>query len=109
MINSTNTVNIDGTVLNDQDFKQFYSFNSEDKFSRWVVRPLALLTTVGLGVALVFASTFLLVLSLAMMPLFAVMLWAVKTKMERDLNSDETVIDMEQDEPIEPQEDAKSL
>lgn len=93
MINSTNTVNIDGTVLKDEAFIKAFAFNKDDKFSQWVVRPLAILTAIGMGVAMFFASAFLIVLSLAMIPLLAVSFWAVKTKVERDMAKTDPVVD----------------
>ncbi len=89
MINSTNTINIDGTVIDHEEIRNSFDFNNGDKFTRWVVRPLALLTAIGIGVAMFFASAFLIMLSLAMLPLLAVSMWAVKTKVERDINKQE--------------------
>ena len=89
MINSTNTINIDGTVIDHDEIRNSFDFNNSDKFTRWVVRPLALLTAIGMGVAMFFASAFLSMLSLAMLPLLAVSMWAVKTKLERDINKQE--------------------
>lgn len=101
MINSTNNVNIDGTVLNSEEFVQAFRFDKQDKFSQWVVRPLALLTAIGMGVAMFFASAFLVILSLAMMPLLAISFWAVKTKLERDIANADPVVDTQHT----PQED----
>lgn len=93
MIYNTHTVNIDGTVLNKDELTKAFTFDKDDKFSHWVVRPLALLTTIGIGIALFFASAFLLVLSLAMLPLIAISFWAFKTKVERDLAKANPVVD----------------
>jgi len=45
MINSTNTVNIDGAAFKEIDFKKAFESENQDFFSRWVARPLALLAT----------------------------------------------------------------
>lgn len=108
MINSTNTVNIDGTVLNDKDFTELFTLNSDDKFSLWVVRPIAILATVGMGVAMFFASAFLIVLGLAMLPLLALAIWAVKTKIQRDLAKNDPVVDTQDPNADEPKVDAQA-
>jgi len=93
MINSTNTININDTVLNDDMLKKTFSFKNEDRFTRWVVRPLVLLTALGVGATMLFASAFLILLSLAMLPLLAVGLWAVQKKVQRDLEAANPVVD----------------
>ncbi len=93
MINNTQTVNIDGTTLNNDTLAKALNFDKNDKFSRWVVRPLAILTVIGMGIALFFASAFIVVLSLAMMPLFALSFWAVKKKVERNIADADPVVD----------------
>ena len=85
MINSTNTVNIDGVAISALDLKKAFSIDNTDNFSRWVVRPLALLAAIGIGVAVFFASAFLIMVSLALLPVLAVAMWAMKTKLKRDL------------------------
>jgi len=93
MINSTNTININDTVLNDEMLKKTFSFKSEDRFTRWVVRPLMLLAALGVGTTLLFASAFLMLLSFAMLPLLAIGLWAAQKKIERDLAAADPVVD----------------
>jgi len=109
MINSTNTVNIDGTVLNDEEFIKAFTFSKDDKFSRWVVRPLALLTAVGIGAAMFFASAFLIIISLAMLPLLAVFFWAYKTKLERDLAAANPVVDTQSGVEENPSADVQTV
>jgi len=94
MINSTNSVNIDGTSFKEFDFKKAFESENQDFFSRWVVRPLALLAAVGVGVAVFLAGAFLALVSLALLPLLAVALWAMKTKLQRDLASSDTTINV---------------
>ena len=89
MINSTNTVNIDGNVIDQEELASILKMDNNDRFTRWVVRPLALLTAIGMGVAMVFASVFIMLLSLATLPLLAVSLWAMKTKLKRDYDNSE--------------------
>lgn len=109
MINSTNTINIDGTVLKDEDFVKAFTFSKDDKFSQWVVRPLAILAAVGLGIAMFFASAFILVMSLAMIPLLAISFWAVKTKIKRDLAKSNPVVDTQTNANVEPATDAQTI
>jgi len=108
MINSTNTVNIDGTVLKTDEFIRAFTFDKEDKFSRWVVRPLAMFAVICMGIAMFFASAFLIVLSLAMIPLLALAFWAIKTKVERDIAKDDPVVDTQTAASDEPVADAQS-
>ena len=96
MINSTNTVNIDGTIIDHDEILNSFKLNSGDSFTRWVVRPLALLTAVGMGVAMFFASAFLIMLSLAMLPLAALSIWALKKKLERENTTAETLADTQE-------------
>lgn len=103
MINSTNTINIDGTVLKDEEFIRVFTFNKDDKFSQWVVRPIAVLAALGIGIAMFFASAFLIVMSLAMIPLLAIAIWVFKTKVERDLAKIDATLDthgVAADEPV---------
>jgi len=72
----------------------FHDQQHQDFFSRWVVRPLALLAAVGVGVAVFLAGAFLALVSLALLPLLAVALWAMKTKLQRDLASSDTTINV---------------
>ena len=94
MINSTNTVNIDGASFKEIDLKKAFDSDNQDFFSRWVARSLALLAAVGVGVAVFMASAFIAVVSLALLPLLAVALWAMNTKLKRDLASTNTIINL---------------
>lgn len=96
MINSTNTVHIDGTVIDREEIVNAFNFDKADKFTRWVVRPLALLSAVGIVIAGFFASAVLILLSLAMLPLLALSMWAVKSKLERDASVQEPVIHVQE-------------
>lgn len=90
MINSTNTVNIDGVAIKEFDLKNAFAIDQGDTFTRWVVRPLAILAAIGVGVAVFFASAFLIMVSLALLPLLAVAMWAMRTKLQRDLDNMQT-------------------
>ena len=92
MINSTNTINIDGTVLNHDEVKGLFSLNSDDTFTKWVVRPLAILSVLGLGAATLFVSAFIALIGLAMIPLVALFAWAMKAKVERELAEKDPVV-----------------
>ena len=85
MINSTHTIRIDGNDINPDDVINSFRNEQADTFTRWVVRPLALLTAIGMGAAMMIASFFLFMLSLAVLPLLAVSAWAFKRKLEKDL------------------------
>lgn len=85
MINSTNTVNIDGAKFKEFDVKNAFTIDENDNFSKWIVRPLAVLAAIGIGVAAFFTSAMLIMVSLALLPILAVAMWAMRTKLERDL------------------------
>ena len=85
MINSTHTFRIDGNDINPDDVVNSFKDGQADTFTRWVVRPLVLLTAIGMGAAMMVASFFLFLLSLAVLPLLAVSAWAFKRKLEKDL------------------------
>lgn len=108
MIKNTQTVNIDGTALNGEAIAKAFTFDSDDRFSRWVVRPLAILTVLGLGAAMLFASAFVVVLSLALVPFFAVSFWAMKKKVERDLANADPVVDTQIAPAAEPDDNASA-
>ncbi len=72
MINSTNTVNIDGVKINEFDINDVFATGRNDNFGRWVVRPLAIVAAIGVAVAAFFASAKLIVVSVALLPLLAV-------------------------------------
>ena len=109
MINSTNTLNIDGTSFNDEEIKRILNADSKDTFSRWILRPIAVLTAVGLVVAGLFASVFFIAISLALMPLVALSMWALKKKMERDLASADSVVDTQSDVRVDEEQEAASV
>ena len=64
MINSTNNVHIDGNVIDHEELMRTFKFNSDDRFTQWVLRPVAVIAAVGIGVATFFASAIVIVLSL---------------------------------------------
>jgi len=85
MINSTNTVTIDGLVIDHEEILNTLKVDENDKFTRWVVRPLAFLAAAGIAVAILFAGVFMMLVSLALVPLLAVSVWAVRTKLQREI------------------------
>ncbi len=101
MINSTNTLNIDGTKLNNEEIKRILNFDKQDTFSRWVVRPIAVLTVVGLLVAAFFAGAFFIAISLALLPFLALFGWAMKKKIERDMAASDPVVDTQTDTRVD--------
>lgn len=102
MINSTNTVNIDGTRIPEVDLKAFFSSNNDDSFTRWVARPLALFAAVALGCAIFLASAFLTILALAFLPILAVSVWVMKTKLKRDQAKSPVIIEASDDVDSQP-------
>ena len=102
MINSTNTVNIDGTSIPELDLKAFFAADSDDTFTRWVVRPLAVLSAVAFGFAIFLASAFLILLTLAFLPILAVSVWAMKTKFKRDSTEAPVIIEASDDVDTQP-------
>ena len=106
MINSTNTLNIDGTKLNNEEINRILDFDKQDTFTRWVVRPIAALTVVGLMVAGFFASAFFIAISLALVPFIALSAWALKKKMERDAAAADPVVDTQSDSRVDATETA---
>ena len=102
MINSTNTVNIDGTKIPELDLKAFFAADSSDAFTRWIVRPLAVLTAVAFGFAIFMASAFLTMLALAFLPILAISGWALKTKIKRDSADAPVIIEASDIEETQP-------
>lgn len=102
MIKSTNTINIDGTTLNYADLNKLFSMGQNDTFSRWVLKPLAILAAMGLAVAAVFASVFLVMLSIALIPLILAFMWAMKKKMLKDLADADPVVHSQPKSTDEP-------
>jgi len=96
MINSTNTVTIDGLVIDHEEILNTFKVDETDKFTRWVARPLALLAAVGVAVAILFAGVFMMLLSLALVPLLAVLVWAVRIKLQRDISNADPVVNTQE-------------
>jgi len=96
MINSTNTVTIDGLVIDHEEILNTLKVGETDKFTRWVARPLALLAAVAVAVAILFAGVFMMLLSLALVPLLAVLIWAVRIKLQRDITNADPVVNTQE-------------
>ena len=101
MINSTNTVNIDGAAFDGVNFKDALKFKKDDNFSLWVVRPLVFLTMAGLGVGLLFASAFLFATLLVALPLIALTMWVMRTKIERDQAAQDPIVATQEKDDID--------
>ncbi|MEM7377115.1 MAG: hypothetical protein AAF460_06345 [Pseudomonadota bacterium] len=93
MINTNHSVHIDGTTLNRDELLKHLRLDGDDRMTRWVIRPLALLTAAGIGVAAVMASVLILAVSLALVPLMLLGGWAVRRKVERAMAEDGVTID----------------
>lgn len=87
MINSTHNLHIDGVAIKESDLMRTISLSTNDRFTRWVFRPLAILAVGAVVVAGVISGAVLLVLSLALLPVFALGGWALKSKLERDIQA----------------------
>lgn len=108
MINTTNTINIDDSVINDDTLKKAFSFDKQDRFTRWVVQPLMLLAGLGIGATMLFASALFVLLSLALVPIVAIGLWAIKAKVQRDLAQHNPVVDTQRSTDISVNVDAQA-
>lgn len=95
MMKSTNTVNIEGTVIDHDTLKDYMSLDNGNWKTKWLVRPLILVSGAGLAIAAIFASVFVLAISLVMVPLIALAGWAMKSNIEaRMKEASETENDM---------------
>lgn len=92
MIKSTNNVHIDGKVIDHEQLMSSFKFDSDDKFTQWVLRPLTALAALGIGAAMFFASAVVIMLSLATLPLLMVAMWAMKYKLKKDAAEADPVV-----------------
>lgn len=95
MINSTNTISIDEKLLNEESFTKAFDLNSDDSYTKWIVKPLAVLSTIAVGVVALFTGALMMMAAIATLPLIALSAWALKNKVERELADAEVVIDGE--------------
>lgn len=82
MIKSTNTVNIEGSVIDHDELQKYFSMDAGDAKTKWLVRPLILICGAGLAIAALFASVFLVAVSMVIVPVLGVAMWAMKPKTE---------------------------
>ncbi len=83
MIKSNNTINIEGTVIDHDELHEYLSFDNDDAKTKWLIKPLIVISGVGLAVAALFASVFLMAISLVMVPVLGVAMWAMKSNIEK--------------------------
>ena len=102
MFKSSNTVNIDSSLLDNPNFAKIFSNDQEDSFSRWVLRPLAVLSAAGMIIAGFVAGAFVLLLALALLPLLGLLMWAMKTKFERAAAKANPVVDTQENAGTRP-------
>ncbi|MFK7893958.1 MAG: hypothetical protein AB8B63_24300 [Granulosicoccus sp.] len=93
MINSTNSFTIDGSELDKEKLQRILNLDNTDTFTRWVLRPIAALTVIGLTLAGLFASVFFIAVSLALLPVLALAMWAMKKKIEQELKATDPIVD----------------
>lgn len=101
MINTTHNVHIDGSRLDHEQLLETFTLKTDDRYSRWVLKPLAVLSIIGIAAASVIAGTVLLAMSLAVLPLLAIGAYAVKYKLQRDIKAAAPVVDSQQGSPVE--------
>jgi len=80
MIKSESTVNVEGTVIDHDSLNEYLNLNATDKKTKWLVRPLILACGAGLAIAAIFASVFLVAVSIVIVPLLGIAMWAMKPK-----------------------------
>lgn len=97
MINTTHNVHIDGAAIDTEEVMRTFTVDTQDRYSRWVLKPLAVLSIVGVAIASLVAGAVVLALSLALLPLFALSAWAVKNKLSRDILASENATEAHTD------------
>lgn len=85
MINSTNSIYIDGNVFEYDELAKTFKVDGNDTFPQWLTRPTAFITAIVIGLGVLATGTILLIISLAIAPLLASGIWAAKRKLEKDL------------------------
>jgi hypothetical protein len=93
MINSTHKIHLNGTAIEQEALLKVFKFDSNDTYTRWVLRPLALLIGAGICLISLVTGVFILMLSLAMVPLLAAGAWALKRKVEREHAATDPVVE----------------
>ena len=83
MIKSNNSVNIEGTVIDHDELRRYMSLDDDDAKTKWLVKPLVLVSGAGLAIAALFASLFLVAASFVIMPLLAIAMWTMKSKYKK--------------------------
>ena len=92
MIKSNNTVNIEGSVIDHEELKKYLSIDGvDDAKTKWLVRPLIMICGAGLAIAARFASVFLFAVSLVIVPVLGVAVWAMKSNSTKAETSDTRV------------------
>jgi len=93
MIKSENTVNIEGTIIDHESLNAYLALDANDKKTKWLVKPLILASGIGLAVAAIFASLFLLAVSIVIVPLLGIAMWAMKPKQTKNETQDNAATD----------------
>jgi len=83
MIKSNNTINIEGTVVDHDELQAFLSLDGNDFKTKWIMRPLIIISGIGLAVAALFASVFLMAVSLVIVPVLGVAAWVMKSNLKK--------------------------
>jgi hypothetical protein len=84
MINTSHNVQIDGNAIDHDELMRTFTLDTNDRYSRWVLKPLAVLSALGFAVASMIAGAVLLALSVALLPMLALGAWALKSELQRD-------------------------
>lgn len=88
MIKSENTVHIEGTVIDNDSLNEYLNLNTNDKKTKWLVRPLILASGAALAAAAIFASIFLVAVSIVIVPLLGIAMWAIMPKDTNKVKTD---------------------
>jgi len=86
MIKSNNTINIEGSVIDHDELREYLSFDGNDAKTKWLIKPLIVISGIGLAVAALFASVFLMAVSLVMVPVLGIAMWAMKSNIQKAVN-----------------------
>jgi len=86
MIRSNNTINIEGSVIDQDELREYLSIDENSPKIKWLIKPLVVASGVGLAAAAVFASVFMMAVLLVVVPLLGIAAWAMKPKSGKTVN-----------------------
>jgi len=101
MIKTSHNVHIDGTAIDHDELMRTFTLDTNDRYSRWVLKPLAALSVLGIAVASLIAGAVVLALSVALLPILAIGAWAFKSKLRRDAHPSDPVVDTQSEAQVD--------